>query len=120
MVHDLGAHVKMMTSLSPNISDPTLHKTTMNISILRNITMTSHEQVTPSDHHLTAHVVYLCVLSVMVMLTNMTVIMTLILKRNMISISTKYFLYVINLALCDFVVGCFLIPVYIAFLLGKL
>ena len=64
-------------------------------------------------------VVYMSILCISVILTNITVILTLLLRRNMISISTKYFLYIMNLAVCDLFVGAFLIPVYIAMLLGK-
>ena len=58
-------------------------------------------------------------LSVAVTIANIIVILTLLLRRRMISISTKYFLYVMNLAICDLIVGAFLIPVYIDVLLGK-
>ena len=64
-------------------------------------------------------VVYMSILTVGVLVANATVILTLLLRRKMISISTQYFLYVINLAVCDLIVGVFLIPVYIAILLGK-
>ena len=68
---------------------------------------------------MTLQTVYLSLLTITVILTNTTVVLTLVLRRHIISVSTKYFLYVMNLAICDLIVGIFLVPVYISILLGE-
>ena len=68
---------------------------------------------------MTLQTVYLSLLTITVILTNTTVVLTLVLRRHIISVSTKYFLYVMNLAICDLIVGVFLVPVYISILLGE-
>ena len=68
---------------------------------------------------LMAQVVYLCVLATAAVVANSMVIITIVIGRIQNRISKKFILYIINLAICDFFVGAFLIPVYIAIILGK-
>ena len=68
---------------------------------------------------LLVQVVFLSVLATVSMVANCMVIITIVVGRIQNRISKKFILYIINLAMCDFFVGAFVIPIYIAIILSK-